>query len=177
MKRVIEMDDLWNPQQIKDLIVPIKQEHPALVVNVFAIPNKLGPVTELKAQYPWINFCIHGFEHTHFECGEWTSDKAEALIAKAIEMGYEPVFKAPNHYLDDETAGACAKLDVILVHNDSYKPGVPGLTTFKSGQQSYGLFCFHLVKYVGSADYIGDCAECWQELKMGDEFLRIQDVV
>lgn len=175
MKLVIEMDDLWSEQQIHDQLLPLKWRFPSLILNVFAIPNKLGPVHELKKMYPWINFCIHGFEHTHFECGEWTADKAQALIGKALEMGYEPIFKAPNHYLDDETAEACKALEVTLVHNNSYKPTIEGLKTFRSGSGAHGLFCFHLVKYPGSEDYLEDCKEAWDEVAPQDEFLMIQD--
>ena len=155
MKTLIEVDDLWHKEQIKELLVPLRTANPGIIVNAFAIPNKLGDVKFLKEAYPWIRFCIHGFEHTHFECAEWTFEKGVDLIGKALKMGYDPVFKAPNYYMDQETDEACNYHELVLVHNDSYIPKVPGTVAYPGKSQPAHLrLSAHLVTYPGSSDFI-----------------------
>lgn len=176
MKTIIELDDLYQQEQIKDLILPLKEKYDNLVVNAFAIPNKLGDVSTLKKLYPWIKFCIHGFEHTHFECAEWTSDRARLLIEKSLELGYESIFKAPNNYMDDETGQACNTLGVTIVHDHTYQPSAGYLAY--PGQRAlprHIRLSAHLVKYFGSEDYIEEHPWFLNETKEEHEFVSISD--
>ncbi len=156
MKMLLEVDDLWDRDQIQAQLVPLKERNKAVVVNAFCVPNKLGEVHMLREIYPWIQFYIHGFEHTHFECLEWTAEKAFALLSKAREMGYQPVFKAPNYSMDDETGHACSVLNIYLVHNPTYIPDVLGLKAYPAGKNwpKHTRVSAHLVDYPGCGDYI-----------------------
>jgi len=152
---IVELDDLWHWNQIPKLILPLKEINPEFRATVFAVPNKLGPLGKAKDDYSFLSFGIHGFEHTHFECLEWAQPKAEALIQRALDMGYDPVFKAPNHGLTDEVADACAKLGVALVHNkNNTLKRVEGLKSFYTPPSNYTSLIAHLVYYRGTTDYI-----------------------
>lgn len=180
MKTLLEVDDLWNRKQIEELLVPLRKANTNVLVNAFTIPNKFGPVTEIKKLFPWINFCIHGFEHTHYECLEWTYEKACALIGKALEMGYEPVFKAPNHYLDKEVEAACVASKVALIHDHSYKPYMKGTHTYecKLHTLDHTRLSAHLVAYPGSRDFILDHPSFKPEVfKDFDGFLSYQELL
>jgi len=132
MKRAfVDVDDLWQEQQIKDLLLPLREAiGEKFKVTAYAIPNKLGPVHDLVKAYPWITFAIHGFEHTFAECRAWHSEVAEARLQQALDMGYAPVFKAPNWILDIETEIACRKLNITLHHHKIYEPATPGLMCY-----------------------------------------------
>lgn len=174
MRMLLEVDDLWDSDQIQKQLVPLRGFNKNLVVNAFCIPNKLGEVHMLREIYPWIKFYIHGFEHTHFECLEWTDEKARALLSKAREMGYQPVFKAPNYLMDDETALACSYLDIYLVHNPSYIPDMTGLKSYPNNQNwpKHLRASAHLVPYPGCGDFI-ETNPCFskQGLEEASEFL------
>ena len=176
MKTILELDDLWHPDQIDELIVPIKAKYPNVLVNVFTIPNKFGSVSFLKETYPWIAFCIHGFEHTHFECSKWPSDEAEMFIECALKLGYEPVFKAPNNYMDDETGKACHTLGVTIVHDHTYVPN-PEYKAYPGTKPllRHVRLNAHLVKYPGTQDYIKDHPWFLKEELEEHEFVFIQD--
>jgi hypothetical protein len=118
---VYDVDDLWNEQQIIDYLVPLHDANPAFRVTCYAIPNKLGPVHELRKRYPWIVFGVHGWEHTQFECRAWTSDDAEWYIKKALEMGYDKLFKPPNWLWDDETMRVIDQLGITFHHHKDDK--------------------------------------------------------
>lgn len=117
MIAVVDVDDLWTEQQILDHLLPLKEAVPQLVVTAYAIPNRLGPVHELKARYPWIVFAQHGWEHTFCECLEWTKEKATALLLKGREMGYEALFKPPNWQFDDDLLHALSDTGTALHHH------------------------------------------------------------
>ena len=119
MKAFIDLDDLWHPDQIEKHLVPIKAEVPDFKVCCYAIPNKLGPVHDLSAKYPWVTFAMHGFEHTPFECRAWTQEDAERYIDKALGMGYAAVFKPPNWIFDEELVRACEVKKIVLHHHES----------------------------------------------------------
>lgn len=177
---LLEVDDLWNKEQIQELLVPLKKWNKDLIVNAFCIPNKLGEVHMLRELYPWIKFYIHGFEHTHFECLEWTREKAQVLIAKAREMGYQPVFKAPNYAMDNETAMACAALDVYLVHNPSYIPDIPILKAYPNNQNwpDHARLSSHLVNYFGCGDFIKNHPGISEDtFKTVTEFLEYETII
>lgn len=180
MKTIVELDDLWDSSLIEKYLVPLRELNPNFIANVFCIPNKLGEAGMLRKVYPWIRFYIHGFEHTHFECGEWTEEKAHALIGRALEMGYEPVFKAPNYLMDDETGKAVANLGCILVNNPTYQPEVPGLVTYPNIDKypRHTRICAHLVWYPRTNDFIEE--HPWfvhQSAKEVEEFASIEEIV
>lgn len=126
---VVDVDDLVDPLQL-DLFSEIRALRPDFHVTCYSIPNKLGPIHDLKPQFPWVTFAIHGFEHTHFECLTWTYDEARRLLSLALSMGYEPLFKAPNWLLDIETERACKDLNITLHHHIDYVPTTPGLQRY-----------------------------------------------
>jgi hypothetical protein len=101
-----------------------------LIVCCYAIPNKLGPAHALRSRYPWVVFAIHGWEHSQFETRAWTDTLARAHIEKALEMGYAPLFKAPNWLEEPFLEEVCAALSVVLHHHDTYKPTAVGLRAF-----------------------------------------------
>jgi len=117
MIAVVDVDDLHCEDQIVEHLLPRKEAVPGLVVTAYAIPNRLGPVHDLKGKYPWITFAQHGFEHTFCECLEWTADKARALLTRGRELGYAPLFKPPNWRFDNELLQAMSELDIALHHH------------------------------------------------------------
>lgn len=120
MKVFADADDLYDPSQIEKYLVPIKKEVPDFKITLYSIPNKLGHVIDLVGEYgDWITFAIHGWEHVPFECRAWTEEQAIRYIQMAREMGYAPVFKAPNWTYDEELVRACEKEGVILHHHPS----------------------------------------------------------
>lgn len=130
MRLVVSVDDLFEREQIERFLVPIQKELPHFRVTVSAIPNRLGPIMDWRGEYPWVTFGIHGWEHTRGECGVWSLDQAKDLIQKALSMGYDPLFKAPNWIVDLETEQACKDLGVTLFHHESYEVSTVGLKHF-----------------------------------------------
>ena len=113
-KLVVDLDDLYDEHGLA-VLSKLHKRHPLLRATVYTVPNRFGAISSaLREQFPWVCFGIHGWEHTHYECEDWTEAKAEALIVKALTMGYDPVFKAPNWIVDGEVAAACAHRGVIL---------------------------------------------------------------
>jgi hypothetical protein len=124
---VVDVDDLWSEDQIKEWLVPLHDEVPGFEVTAYAIPNKLGAVDVLRDKYPWITFAQHGFEHSLFECLSWVEPLALAHLTLALDMGYARLFKAPNWVLDIETERALAEMHIVLAPHKSYTPVQPGL--------------------------------------------------
>lgn len=123
MIAVVDVDDLISEEQIVEYLVPIKRKIPDFFVTAYTVPNKFGPIEpELRVRYPWIAFGIHGWEHTPFECMAWSEDDATRHITKALTMGYDRIFKAPNWRLHDEIVLTCARLGVALHHHESHAP-------------------------------------------------------
>jgi hypothetical protein len=127
---VVDFDDLLSEDQIIEYLLPLKKANPKLVCTVYAVPNYLGPVHDLKIKYPWIKFGIHGFQHTHFECLSWTDWHGKYLIQRALELGYEKLFKPPNWVFTPYTEQACRDLGVILHHHRNDLPRAKGLKVF-----------------------------------------------
>lgn len=126
---VVDVDDLVSEEQLA-LFDEIRAVRPDFHVTLYGIPNKLGPVWHLCDKYPWVTFAQHGFEHTHFECLTWTQDEATRLLTLGRDMGYAPIFKAPNWELDVETELACKAMGVLLHHHEGKIPITPGLRTY-----------------------------------------------
>jgi hypothetical protein len=123
MIAVVDVDDLVCEEQIVDLLLPLQRKLPEFLVTAYTVPNKFGPITpELRRKYPWITFGIHGWEHTPFECQAWSDVDTERHIMRALAMGYDPLFKAPNWELHDEVVAGCATVGVTLHHHEA---GVP----------------------------------------------------
>jgi hypothetical protein len=153
---VIDTDDLWCEDQITEHLLPFHEAFGdrGFCVTVYAIPNKLGPVGDLKRKYPWIVFAIHGFEHSHFECLGWTEPLAEHLVGLALKMGYAPLFKAPNWVLDVETERGLVNLGVVLHPHEDYTSTTEGL---KIVSYSEGVESIHThIQKNPVTDFIGD---------------------
>lgn len=133
----VDVDDLWTPDQITRYLVPLKEAVPKFRLTCYSIPNRLGPVHDLKREYPWISFTVHGWEHTPFECRAWTDESAKTYLQMALDMGYERVFKAPNWTFDDETEAALADLGFILHHHPTqHQPSFMHLMRYLPGPKS-----------------------------------------
>jgi len=132
-----DVDDLWEAGQITRHLVPLRRAHPDFRVTAFTIPAKMGDVGLLKKAFPWITFGIHGWEHTPFECASWTSDRAEEYIQRALDMGYDSIFKPPNWVYDEELVEAIRKTGVILVpHHDEHTEW-EGIRIWKTRERNY----------------------------------------
>lgn len=129
---VCDVDDLWNEDQLA-LLVERKSANERFLVTAYAIPNKLGPVHALSKAFPWVTFAVHGWEHGQFECLGWTQADAERWVGKALEMGYAPLFKAPNWQMDEEIEKALVTLGVAAHVHVEYIPKVPGLRYYRGG--------------------------------------------
>jgi len=180
-KTLIDLDDLWDEQQIIDLLVPLREANENLVVTVYAIPNRLGPVHDLKVKYPWIQFAQHGFEHTFAECRAWTDTMALEFLSLGAEMGYEPVFKPPNWIFDEDTEAACKEAGVILHHHEDDEPGVRGLKAYPGpfaarGKHTHRKLHTHILRNP-STDFILDAPEFRPEnIAQHERFLTLPDV-
>lgn len=124
---MVTLDDLYDPQQIIDLLEPLKQKVPQLIVTCFTIPNKFGEIHFLARRYPWICFAQHGREHTPFECRTWTKEYTEWNIQENLKMGYEKIFKPPNWTMDEEVEQGLLAKDILLVAHDTYEATTPNL--------------------------------------------------
>lgn len=181
---LLDADDLWCEQQIIELLLPLREavgEH--FRFTAYAIPNRLGPVHQLRRTYPWLTFAIHGFEHSFAECLSWHSELATARLERALDMGYDPVFKAPNWLCDIETETACKQLGVILHHHKTtYEPATPGLFTYPGPRKKrwqateHDNFHTHLLRNPVT-DFITDHRDFEPErLKAVGQFLAIPEV-
>jgi len=127
MNAIIDLDDLYDESQL-DEVLYLHSLRPDILLTIYCIPAKLGPVHDLKIRYPWIIFAQHGREHTPFECVEWTADKAKMMIQRNLDDGYERIFRPPNWRCDRELEIACHDLDIVLAHHPTdYKPTIPRL--------------------------------------------------
>jgi hypothetical protein len=127
---VCDLDDLISEDQIIEYLVPIKEAVPQFRVTCYAVPTYLGDVHELKDKYPWITFAQHGFTHTHFECGAWSDTAAKYFLERGRDLGYEPLFKAPNWINDIDIEVACHEKAVILHHHEKNEPSKQGLLAY-----------------------------------------------
>ena len=159
---LVEADDLWSRQQIAELLVPLKKAVPRLQMSLYTIPNHMGSVRDLKEEFPWINFYIHGWEHSFAECASWTDEQAIACIEAALQLGYDPCFKPPQWICDRDLEIACAKLDVVLHHHESYDPVTEGLQCYPGPKQSRRSLPLH--EYIHThiqrnpaTDFITEC--------------------
>lgn len=139
---VLDLDDLASEAMILADLVPLRERVSGLLITCYAIPNHLGPVHDLKVKYPWIIFGTHGFEHSFAECRSWTTDLALARIGRALEMGYEPLFKPPQWICDSELEEACKELGVVLHHHCDYVPQTSGLRHY-SDEERDGYRAIH----------------------------------
>lgn len=131
MIAVVDVDDLISEDQIIEYLVPIKKKVPDFQLTCYTVPNKFGPVSpNLRERYPWIEFGIHGFEHTPFECLTWSDDQAMRIIKEARAMGYHNIFKPPNWTLHEEIVDACKFTETILHHHDKEQYKLAGLWCF-----------------------------------------------
>jgi len=129
---LVDLDDLWEPGQLAlPRFAEILARHPEFIATFFTIPNKFGEVTPaLRAQFPWARFAIHGWEHTQFECRTWTTEETVRLVKRALDLGYDPIFKAPNWIMDRDVELGLAECGVVLAHHETYVPSVSGLRAF-----------------------------------------------
>lgn len=150
MIAVVDVDDLISEDQIIEYLVPIKNKIRDFQLTCYTVPNKFGPIEpELRARYPWIEFGIHGFEHTPFECLTWSDEQTIRIINESLDMGYDKIFKPPNWILHDEVIDACRKTDTILHHHDGEKLSLIGLKCFpgpKPHPRTYAPLHTHILK-------------------------------
>lgn len=140
---VVDCDDFVDPSQLA-LFDDIRAARPDFKVTLYAVPNRLGPVWDLAAANPWARFAIHGWEHSQFECLPWTEEVAEERLQAALDMGYAPLFKAPNWLATLEVQVVCARLGIALhVHNTHRGPWPEGLRIFPSPKANGRLFNLH----------------------------------
>ena len=131
-RTLVTLDDLYCFSQLQ-ILNDICDAHPDVKPVVFTIPNKFGRIHDyLQKRLPRVTFAIHGFEHTPFECRDWHPDKARVLIQRALDMGYAPIFKAPNWIHDADTEAACRDLNVTLCIHQYGHVSVPGLSFVRS---------------------------------------------
>lgn len=173
---MVTLDDLWDPQQIIDLLEPLKQKVPQLVVTCFTIPNKFGEVHFLARRYPWLIFAQHGREHTPFECRIWTEDFARWNIQQNFKMGYANIFKPPNWTMDEELERAARAENMLLVVHDTYQPVTEDLNFLQASthKKTYGwgkLIHSHITRNPATS-YMEDLEEFTPEyLRQFDRFL------
>ncbi len=129
-RALVDLDDLWCERQLEELL-PLKEAVPDLQLTLYTIPGMLGPVTELKARWPWVTFGIHGVYHTHAEALHLVKEDWDWFLGKTLEMGYDPVFKAPNWVADMELEEALAGRGIVLHCHKQYKPIQPGLQVYR----------------------------------------------
>jgi hypothetical protein len=156
MIAVVDVDDLWCEEQITTHLLPLKEAVPDFAVTSYSIPNRLGPVHELKTRYPWITFGIHGFEHSFCECLEWTPEKATVLIKLALEMGYAPLFKPPNWSYDVELLKVLPVLGVALHHHKDAPPPSEWPGQRYGGSRGNHTYLHTHIEQNPATDFIGD---------------------
>lgn len=183
LRALVDLDDLYCEEQITKYLLPIKEVVPTFKCILYSIPNKLGPVHDLKLKYPWITFAIHGWEHVPFECRAWTQEEAESLITKALDMGYAKLFKPPNWTFDEELVNACTHLGVVLHHHkdeDMTKfKGLPRLYPGPKQWQARDHINLHShIQQNPVTDWVGDHPAFRSErMAKIDEFLTIEEVM
>ena len=127
---LLELRDLWNPDQLQQHVAPLREKNPTLHLTCYGMPNRLGPVTELRREFPYVTFGIQGFEGSPFECAPWTEDIARTHLMDALSMGYNAIFFPPGWVYDEETAKACKDLSILLRHHPSAQIFVKGLAVY-----------------------------------------------
>lgn len=158
-----DVDDLIARSQLSQILQPIHDANPNFRVLAFAVPNRLGNVEELQREFPFVSFGIHGWEHAHFECLTWTTEDTINLVGRALDMGYAPIFRAPNWLLDPEVEQGLKSLGVVLAHHpEKYRVATPGLKTIPAyeGQLTSEVQWLHThILKNPSTDYITDIPE------------------
>jgi hypothetical protein len=154
---VPDLDDLFHPAQLA-YMDRIKSQVPNFLCTLYTIPNRFGPIlSPLREKYSgWIQFAIHGWEHSHYECLTWTKEDARMYIQKALNLGYDPIFKAPNWSLDQETEEACKDLGVVLHLHPNSLPVTPGVKYYTPKLLPHGYSALHShIAPNPSTDWIG----------------------
>ena len=177
---IVDVDDLLVEDQITEHLVPIRNVIEDFKVTAYSVPNRLGPVSALKRIYPWIQFGIHGFEHTFCECLTWSVTEAKGLIEEALKMDYDPIFKAPNWEGSEEVEEACRQLGVLYHHHESKLPKTEGLMVYPGpphrhrGMDKYSPLHTHILKNMYT-DYIETHPGFQIANLKGNEFLLPQE--
>lgn len=152
---VLDLDDLISEEQITEHLAPLREAlGERFRVTCYGVPNRLGPVHDLRERYPWITFAQHGFEHTFAECRVWTTDLTVALLERGREMGYAPLFKPPNWILDREVEEGCLAAGVALHVHADYQPTVSGLRTYTEDAPGIRALHTHILQNAAT-DWIG----------------------
>jgi hypothetical protein len=134
-RHLYDVDDLWDAGQITKYLVPLRRANPEFRVTAFAIPAKLGEVHLLKKAFPWITFAIHGWDHPQFECVAWTKEQGEKYIRRALDMGYDKLFKPPNWRYDDELVEAIRETGVVFARHKKDTNRYEGVTSWHPTQR------------------------------------------
>lgn len=151
---VIDFDDLQDERQLVDHVAPWLFSNPLVKATAYAIPNRLGPVHEMRKRWPQIEFAIHGFEHTYAECLAWSDEETDYYLQRALNMGYAPVFKAPNWLHTEEVIEACTNLGIVL-HTHKSTPVVrPGLRIYHEDSKTTNALHTHITQNPAT-DWIG----------------------
>lgn len=156
MLTVVDVDDLYSEDQIIQHLLPLKEAVPDLLVTAYTIPGMLGPVHDLAAKYDWITFATHGWLHTTQECRAWSYEDTVHYLSLAREMGYAPLFKAPNWTLNEEVEAGLKDAGVLLHAHPDHLPSTPGLL-FYSGPYRGGVRHHNLHTHIArnpSTDFI-----------------------
>jgi len=95
------LDDFCETNMQMDLLWKLRSYFDDFKINLFAVPSQslrhewLHYISSLK----WINLCIHGYNHTHFE-------ELDEIVLKTItdkKIGYfKKIYKAPFWELSDD---------------------------------------------------------------------------
>lgn len=101
-----DLDDFSIGNASLEKLDELKRLVPELKVTLFTVPlpfdkpyslsESLEFLRRVKADRPWVEFALHGWQHTYLECQAWTLEEAtRAMESMAVTGLFVHGFKAP----------------------------------------------------------------------------------
>ena len=102
----LDLDDFSIGNAHLDLLDTLKQAIPDLKVTLFTVPlpfdkpyslsQSLEFIRTVKIDRPWVEFALHGWQHTRLECQAWTLEQTQRVLLTIEHTGlFVHGFKAP----------------------------------------------------------------------------------
>ncbi len=115
----IDLDDFSRDNNRLDLLERLKEIFPDFKITLFTIPAQ-SPEDWLKslAEYGYLYFALHGFEHRYLECSSWSYEEAKEKITKAFSKFYLKGFKAPYWAVSEGLFRALKELGFWVADQD-----------------------------------------------------------
>ncbi len=94
---IVDFDDFEDKNTGFELLLRLKKLESNFKATLFSIPMGVTlPTIEKVKEMGWLELAVHGWNHGHKECENWTKAWALQVLEGCEQAGFAKVFRAPH---------------------------------------------------------------------------------